>query len=249
MELKVVNIWFQNKRQTTKRKMLEMGEISKGESPFESSREPARKQPMRQTAFRRPNFLNRRNGSFNSTASDAKEEDIKIDEDEDDEDAEEDSPKSRTRSLPAERTINIVSHMVSSSSESSSLGRKRAALLANFGPRNSRLEWVCAKNYAKFVSERRRQSSTETAANSSKECDCCAKLCDCSGSGSETEDEEHEAITPGSVVLPLPDICSKMGKLKPAIFWNSPTISSSISDLSAKDVEAARTLLDLASGP
>ena len=58
-ELKVVNIWFQNKRQTTKRKMLEMGEISKGDSPFEPSREPLRRQPPRQSAFRRPDFLNR----------------------------------------------------------------------------------------------------------------------------------------------------------------------------------------------
>lgn len=64
-ELKVVNIWFQNKRQTTKRKMLEMGEIEKGESPFENTnKEPVRRQPSRQSVLKRPSLLSRRHTTW-----------------------------------------------------------------------------------------------------------------------------------------------------------------------------------------
>ena len=40
--------------------MVEMGEIEKGESPFENTNkeEPVRRQPVRQSAMRRPSGLN-----------------------------------------------------------------------------------------------------------------------------------------------------------------------------------------------
>jgi hypothetical protein len=152
----------------------------------------------------------------------------------------------RSRSTPL-AVSNIASHMVSSSSETSSLGRRQAAILANFGPRNSRLEWVCAKNYAKFVSERRWKSPLGANASSKNDgCDCCTNKCGCSGS--ETEDDEHEAITPGSTVFPLPDLGGKGGYSQPAAFWDSSALNA-ISEVSDKELEAARTLLDLASGP
>jgi hypothetical protein len=167
-------------------------------------------------------------------------------EDQDMDDAEEcTEDESESNHPPTARTLNVVSHMVSSSSESSSLGRRRAAILANFGPRNGRLEWVCAKNYAKFVSDRRREvPSKVTVTGKRSDCACCSHDCDCS----ETEDDDHEAITPTSDVPPLPNVIGKFGKPRPTFFWDS-SFSSSISDLSARDIEAAHALLDLAAGP
>lgn len=179
------------------------------------------------------------------------------------EDESADEPERPARTLIISPSAsNIVNHMVSSSSDSS-LGRRQAAILANFGPRNSRLEWVCAKNYAKFSNGRLRKHSPARS-DSHKEskcgnCDCCANRCGCSGSvsgscsGSETEDEEHEAITPASATIPLPDMFGKkLGKLTPVMFWGSQcgsNCSTPTSEMSHMEIEAAQTLLALATRP
>jgi hypothetical protein len=150
----------------------------------------------------------------------------------------------RARSSPAE-SYNLVSHMVSSSSSSSSLGRKQAAILANFAQGRKHLEWACAKNYARFASERRREFSPEApASEKGRSCDCCANLCECS----DSEDEPHEAITPGSETVPLPVTGGRIVSLRP-IEFRGPLSAFSKSKLCDRDFEAAQALLDLACGP
>ena len=96
----------------------------------------------------------------------------------------------------------------------------------------------------------RHQKGSSGASLSTKDskCICCGNRSVCSGT--ETEDDEHEAITPESATIPLPTVIGKRGNLTPVMYWGpGSACSTPVSDMSVEDLEAAQTLLVLASGP